>query len=143
MRSNRPAAAFLVISLVAALTLAVAGVAVGQDQGGGVAGSGETPRASPAPPTTPASPSPADAVPPASSKGDRMEKFSGVWIEGPGYDIKYGGNYEGCARRCLDSAKCVMVEFYWPEKKCNHYDTVRPRLKGGSSHVGVRKPAAE
>jgi hypothetical protein len=75
------------------------------------------------------------AVKPAPS----MEKLSGVWVEGPGYDIQYGAHYDACAQRCLASPKCVMLEYYRPEKKCNHYDQMRPRKSGGSSDVGIRR----
>lgn len=68
-----------------------------------------------------------------------IDKLTGVWVEGPGYDITYGRSYEECAQRCLGTAKCVMIEYYRPEKKCNLYDTVRPRKPGGSSFVGIRK----
>lgn len=67
-----------------------------------------------------------------------MTAYPGVWVEGPGYDITYGGDYETCARRCLADPRCRMIEFYRPEKKCNHYDSQRPRLKGGDSNVAVR-----
>ena len=69
----------------------------------------------------------------------KLERLDGVWIEGPGYDITYGGNYEACAQRCLATEKCQMIEYYRPEKKCNMYDTVRPRKTGGSSNVGIRR----
>lgn len=78
---------------------------------------------------------------PAATKAGTIEKLTGVWVEGPGFDIKYGADYDACAARCLGNARCVMIEYYRPEKKCNLYDTVRPRLKGGSSFVGIRKPA--
>ena len=68
-----------------------------------------------------------------------METISGVWVEGRGYDVTYGGTYEGCAQRCMKTEKCVMVEFYRPEKKCNLYDTLRPRKSGGASNVGIRR----
>ena len=73
----------------------------------------------------------------AQSRG-HVEKQSGVWIEGPGFDITYGADYDTCASRCLATPKCVMVEYYRPEKKCNQYDKVRPRLKGGESWVGIK-----
>ena len=68
-----------------------------------------------------------------------IEKISGVWVEGRGYDVTYGGSYAVCAQRCLDTAKCVMLEYYRPEKKCNFYDTMRPRKTGGASNVGIRR----
>jgi PAN domain len=71
--------------------------------------------------------------------GTKIERLDGVWIEGPGYEITYGGNYDGCAARCLAAPKCAMIEYYRPEKKCNLYDAVRPRKTGGSSNVGIRK----
>jgi PAN domain len=71
--------------------------------------------------------------------GTKIERFDGVWIEGPGYDITYGGNYDACAQRCLAAEKCAMIEYYRPEKKCNMYDVVRPRKAGGSSNVGIRR----
>jgi hypothetical protein len=71
--------------------------------------------------------------------GTKIERLDGVWIEGPGYDITYGGNYEACAQRCLATEKCLMIEYYRPEKKCNMYDAVRPRKTGGSSNVGIRR----
>ena len=67
-----------------------------------------------------------------------METLNGVWIDGPGYKITYGGNYEGCMQLCLDGDKCKMVEYYKPQKKCNLYGEMRPRLQGGSSIVGLR-----
>lgn len=73
------------------------------------------------------------------AQGGAIEKLSGVWVEGPGFDITYGKDYEACAARCLGHARCVMIEYYRPEKKCNLYDSERPRLKGGSSFVGIRK----
>lgn len=68
-----------------------------------------------------------------------LEKLTGVWIEGPGFDITYGGTYDSCQQHCLANQKCQMIEFYRPEKKCNLYDAVRPRKSGGSSIVGIRK----
>lgn len=67
-----------------------------------------------------------------------MTRLSGVWVEGPGYDIKYGAGYETCAKRCAAEAKCLMIEYYRPEKKCNMYDTKRPTKPGGSSDVAVK-----
>jgi hypothetical protein len=69
----------------------------------------------------------------------RMERLSGVWVEGPGFNITYGGDYEACAQKCLGTPQCVMIEYYRPEKKCNMYDKLRPRVKGGSSDVALRK----
>lgn len=74
----------------------------------------------------------------APAKGS-IEKATGVWVEGPGFDITYGKTYEDCAQRCLANSKCAMIEFYRPEKKCNLYDTMRPRKPGGSSVVGIRR----
>ena len=83
----------------------------------------------------------AQSLPPASSSKSppALQRVDGFWVEGPGYDITYGGDYEGCARRCLDDSKCLMVEYYKPEKKCNLYSTKRPRVKGGSSIIGLRE----
>ena len=68
-----------------------------------------------------------------------MHKLDGMWVQGMGYDVSYGGNYDTCAKRCLTSSQCVMIEYYRPEKKCNLYDAMRPRLKGGSSDVAIRQ----
>ena len=68
-----------------------------------------------------------------------IAKTSGVWVEGPGFDVTYGATYDACAAKCMASPKCVMLEFYRPEKKCNLYDAMRPRLKGGSSDVGIKR----
>ncbi len=76
---------------------------------------------------------------PAPVKPAFMEKFSGVWVEGPGFDITYGKAYDDCAQRCLASATCKMIEYYRPQKKCNMYAAERPRLKGGSSEVAIRR----
>jgi PAN-like domain len=70
-----------------------------------------------------------------------MEQTTGMWVEGPGFDIKYGGNYDECAQRCLSTSSCVMIEYYRPEKKCNMYNTIRPLKTGGSSIVGTKKLA--
>lgn len=83
---------------------------------------------------------PASAQPKGGAPGKAsIEKSTGVWVEGPGFDITYGKTYDACAQRCLDNPKCVMIEFYRPEKKCNLYDTMRPRKPGGSSVVGIRR----
>jgi hypothetical protein len=79
------------------------------------------------------------AQPVEKSAATGIEKLSGFWVEGPGFDIKYGASYEVCSQRCLDLPKCVMIEYYRPEKKCNMYDTVRPRLTGGASIVGIKR----
>ena len=80
------------------------------------------------------------AVParPGSGRSAVIEKLSGVWVEGPGYDITYGSPYDTCAARCAASPKCVMIEYYRPEKKCNLYSTMRPRKTGGASFVGIK-----
>jgi PAN-like domain len=75
-------------------------------------------------------------TPPAPPK---LERLAGVWVEGPGYEISYGGTYDGCAQKCLSASSCVMIEYYRPEKKCNLYNTMRPRKPGGSSDVGIRR----
>jgi hypothetical protein len=69
----------------------------------------------------------------------QMERLAGVWIDGPGYDIVYGGTYDACAARCLATSACAMIEYYRPEKKCNMYTAARPRLKGGSSDVALKR----
>ena len=76
---------------------------------------------------------------PVPAKPAVMEKFSGVWVEGPGFDITYGKAYDVCAQRCLANATCKMIEYYRPQKKCNMYAAERPRLKGGSSEVAIRR----
>jgi hypothetical protein len=86
-----------------------------------------------------APPAPSTSAPPAvASAGARMERLSGVWVEGPGYEVTYGRDYAECARRCLDRARCRMVEYYRPEKKCNLYDALRPRKQGGASDVAIK-----
>jgi hypothetical protein len=111
------------------LAFLLAAPAVGQDT-----------RPSP-PPAGLGAPVAASASPAAASSvaGPSMERLTGVWVEGPGFEITYGGTYESCAARCLANAKCAMIEFYRPERKCNLYDKVRPRLAGGSSIVGIRR----
>ena len=86
---------------------------------------------------SPASPKSPDIN--GSGTGAVIEKVSGVWVEGRGYYVTYGNTYEVCAQRCLGTAKCVMLEYYRPEKKCNLYDAMRPRKTGGSSNVGIRR----
>jgi PAN domain len=89
-------------------------------------------------PTT--TPAPNAVAAPASAPAlATIEKLSGVWVEGPGFEITYGKDYQNCTQRCLSNPKCVMIEYYRPEKKCNLYDTMRPRKTGGSSDVGIRK----
>jgi PAN-like domain len=80
------------------------------------------------------------AQPAPIEKSARIEKLKGVWVEGPGYDITYGANYDTCAQRCLGTPACVMLEYYRPEKKCNHYNAMRPQKRGGDSDVGIRRP---
>ena len=63
----------------------------------------------------------------------------GVWIEVVGFAFKNGGTFDACAQRCLTNGRCVMIEYYRPEKKCNLYDMVRPRKTGGSSDVGIKR----
>lgn len=80
----------------------------------------------------------AKTQPPAPQPGATMQRLQGVWVEGPGFEVTYGSTYDGCAKRCLTNNACVMIEYYRPEKKCNLYNTLRPRLKGGSSDVAIR-----
>jgi hypothetical protein len=75
----------------------------------------------------------------AAQTGTTIEKVTGVWVEGPGFDVTYGGTADGCSQRCLGNTKCVMIEYYRPEKKCNLYSEMRPRKSGGSSIVGIRR----
>jgi hypothetical protein len=94
----------------------------------------------PTPPEQPVTPAKAGSTKAGPSKaGPTMERQSGVWVEGPGFNITYGGTYDACAAKCLATAKCVMIEYYRPEKKCNMYDAERPRLKGGSSDVALKR----
>ena len=75
----------------------------------------------------------------AAPRGSSLEKLTGVWVEGPGFDVSYGKTYDSCAERCLANLRCVMIEYYRPQKKCNIYDAMRPRIKGGDSFVGIRR----
>lgn len=77
---------------------------------------------------------------PSTRSDDTIEPLSGVWIEGPGIDVTYGGTYDSCVARCLANTACLLIEFYRPEKKCNLYDELRPRKTGGASNVGIRRP---
>jgi hypothetical protein len=86
-----------------------------------------------------AEPVAAPAAPVPTGGATRMEAFKGTWVEGGGYDITYGKDYDTCAKRCMAASKCVMIEYYRPEKKCNLYDSVRKQLKGGSSVVAVKR----
>lgn len=70
--------------------------------------------------------------------GAKITPVTGVWVEGPGFEVTYGGNFDGCAKRCLGNKSCLMIEYFRPEKKCNLYNTIRPRKVGGSSIVGIR-----
>jgi PAN domain len=88
----------------------------------------------------PTPPTAQPTVPPAAAKtAPTMERFTGVWVEGGGFNISYGGNYDACAAKCLATAKCLMIEYYRPEKKCNMYDAERPRLNGGASDVALKR----
>lgn len=78
------------------------------------------------------------AAPAVAPKRTSIKPVPGVWVEGPGFEVTYGGNYDGCAKRCLDNTSCLMIEYYKPEKKCNLYNTMRPHKVGGASIVGVR-----
>jgi PAN-like domain len=89
-------------------------------------------------PAAPTQPAPILGTPPKAPVAT-MQAFTGVWVEGPGFDITYGSNYDACSRRCLSTATCVMIEYYRPEKKCNLYSAIRPRLAGGSSVVAIRR----
>lgn len=75
----------------------------------------------------------------APKQGGVMQRLpAGQWVEGPGFEVTYGITYEKCASKCVTNQKCVMIEFYRPEKKCNLYSSKRPTKKGGSSDVAVR-----
>ncbi len=81
---------------------------------------------------------PAAGAPVEAKRAATMQRLDGMWVEGRGFEVTYGNNYDNCAKRCLANATCVMIEYYRPEKKCNLYNTMRPRLKGGSSDVAIR-----
>jgi hypothetical protein len=81
---------------------------------------------------------PAPTTAPAGAK-PTIVRTTGMWVEGPGFDIKYGGTYDQCADRCVAEASCVMIEYYKPEFKCNMYNEMRPLKTGGDSIVGTKK----
>jgi PAN domain len=95
--------------------------------------------ATPAAAQSAGAPKSAGTAAPTGGGAGTMERLAGVWVEGPGFEITYGGSYDGCAQKCLAHAKCAMIEYYRPEKKCNLYDAVRPRKSGGSSDVAIRR----
>lgn len=76
---------------------------------------------------------------PAVSPTGAIVKLSGAWVGGQGFAVIFGGSYEACAARCLDTPSCMMLEFYRPERRCNLYDSLKPRMTGGASIVGIRQ----
>lgn len=88
-----------------------------------VAAAAQTPR-----PAEPAS-SPTQAQ---ARVGVHMNKLADHYVEGPGYVTffhektrGYGGTYGECEKNCLADARCKMIEFYKPLRKCHLYDHVK------------------
>ena len=68
----------------------------------------------------------------------RMEKHSKAWVDGNGFDVKFGDSYEKCAKRCIEMRACVMLEYYLPKKKCNIYSKQHRIEKDGDGFVAVK-----
>ena len=87
--------------------------------------------------------------PVAAKPVERIERLSGHYVEGPGYvtyfhqqTAGYAGTYPECERNCLADARCRMIEFYKPLRKCHLYDHTRHSGKAPSADVGLKRPVA-
>jgi hypothetical protein len=90
----------------------------------------QTPTAAPAPPATSIS----------------MKKLGDHYVEGPGYVTffhqqtkGYGGTYAECEKNCLADARCKMIEFYKPLRKCHLYNHVKWSGKSRDADVALKE----
>lgn len=68
-----------------------------------------------------------------------IEKLASHYVEGPGYVTHWGGTYDQCDRRCVADQRCVMIEFYKPQKKCHLYDHTRFSGRSDAADVGMKR----
>jgi hypothetical protein len=90
----------------------------------------------------PAAPTP--AATPATSIS--MKKLGDHYVEGPGYVTffhqqtkGYGGTYAECEKNCLADARCKMIEFYKPLRKCHLYNHVKWSGKSRDADVALKE----
>jgi hypothetical protein len=79
----------------------------------------------------------------------RMDKLADHYVEGPGYVTfffqqtkGYGGTYEECEKNCLADARCKMIEFYKPLRKCHLYNHARWSGRSKDANVALKKSGA-
>lgn len=106
----------------------------------------------------PATPEPADPVPPAASErvvapppppadtkpeGTPLDRVRGFEFEGNRYAAPEAATYESCAQACGFDDRCRAVEFYTDKKQCGLFDVVPPRRKKAGVDIGVKQGLAE
>jgi hypothetical protein len=75
-----------------------------------------------------------------------MQKLASHYVEGAGYVTffhnqtkGYGGTYAECEKNCLADARCKMIEFYKPLRKCHLYDHIKWSGKSKDAEVALKK----
>lgn len=75
-----------------------------------------------------------------------MQKLPAHYVEGAGYvtffhkETKgYGGTYAECEKNCLADARCKMIEFYKPLRKCHLYNHVKVSGQSRDADVALKK----
>jgi hypothetical protein len=78
--------------------------------------------------------------------GVSMKKLANHYVEGPGYVTffhqqtkGYGGTYGECEKNCLADARCKMIEFYKPLRKCHLYDHVKWSGKSRDADTALKE----
>jgi hypothetical protein len=94
-------------------------------------------------PTAPSVSAPVASTPVAPAV---MQKLAAHYVEGPGYvtffhkETKgYGGTYAECEKNCLADARCKMIEFYKPLRKCHLYNHVKYSGQSRDADVALKK----
>lgn len=97
--------------------------------------------AAPMAPTAAAAPTVAPA-----GAGAVMKKLADHYVEGAGYVTffhqktkGYGGTYAECETSCLADARCTMIEFYKPLRKCHLYNHVKWSGKSRDADVALKQ----
>lgn len=94
------------------------------------------------------SPTPQTAAPTATAPAApaTMQKLAAHYVEGAGYVTffhkqtkGYGGTYDECEKNCLADARCKMIEFYKPLRKCHLYNHVKYSGQSRDADVALRK----
>ena len=69
----------------------------------------------------------------------RIVKIANRYIEGDGYSTKTAASFAQCEQRCIADQRCLAMEFYRPERKCNLFEAIKNPLASNDADVGIKQ----